>query len=169
MGRAWGIYGFVVFAGCAASPADGGFGCSETADTCPDDTICVAGGCEDAFPRVYAITDVQLSVPTTDPNGEPWDAGGGAPDLFVKISVDNTVVATTQPVQDSFAATFAGPFQVQLIAGSSLVIATLDSDLTLDDSVFDCVAAPITSDQLRGRLQSCTGNTGTMLYTIEPM
>src|SRR5439155_23694653 len=71
----------------AAIP-DAAVACSETADTCAGDSICIAGRCEAAFGRLYDIRAISVSVPTLDPNGYYWDLGGGAPDLYVWIYVN---------------------------------------------------------------------------------
>lgn len=127
-------------------------GCSALNDTCAGETICVASACVAAFPRVYQISNVQVQVPTTKPNGEPWDVGGGAPDLFLRIDG----VKVTNAVPDSFSAAFPGPFGVSLIAGQSVRIDVIDEDLTVDDPAFACQANPVTASLLRGRTFGCS-------------
>lgn len=162
----------VVLVGCGGSggdnPGDDTAECSESADTCAGESICVAGICEDAFDRIYEITDVEVAVPTTDPNGDAWDIGGGAPDLLLEISVDGSVIASAPAVQDSFTASYPGPFTAQLIAGSTLLVATYDEDVTVNDPAYGCQAAPITADLLRGRVLACTGGGSSLSFKIDP-
>lgn len=147
-------------------PGDDDGACSESADSCPDETICIAGACEAAFPRVYSVTNVSVSVPTKNPNNnEDWDVGGGAPDLFLG---DHTGNKLSMVVSDSFTATFAGPFDFQLIAGSSLELDVWDEDLTSNDPGFGCIANPITAAQLRGRTFSCTVSGASLSSSINP-
>jgi hypothetical protein len=160
----------VAGSGCADDRDGEGLGdeCSEIADTCTGESVCVLGACEAAFTRVYAISNVQLAVPTTKPDNSSWDLGGGAPDLFLEISINGTVAATTPDVPDSFSATFAGPFDVQVIAGSTLLMASFDEDATVNDPAFNCQAAPLTAQQLRSRRLSCAAGGSSMQFVIEP-
>lgn len=144
--------------------------CTTVPDNCGGETICgSAGACVAAFPRVYAITQVMLRVPTTDPDGLAWDAGGGAPDLLLTISVDGVAKHTT-PVTapDQFQATFAGPFDVQLVGGSNLRIDSFDEDVTVNDPAFACVLNPVDAAKLRARAISCTLGGNSMTYSIRP-
>ncbi|HEY5928076.1 MAG TPA: hypothetical protein VIV11_40595, partial [Kofleriaceae bacterium] len=61
--------------------------CSASADTCSGETICIAGTCEAAFGRLYDIRALAVTLPTTDAAGYAWDFAGGAPDIFVQISI----------------------------------------------------------------------------------
>ncbi len=160
----------VLLAGCLGGDGDDGGGgtCSEIADRCAGESICLGGRCEAAFGRIYSITDVQITVPTTDPQGESWDAGGGAPDLLLQILVNGSVVASAPAVQDRFSAAFAGPFDVTLIGGSTLLLSTLDEDITVNDPAFACRADPITADMLRGRTASCTEGENDLSFRIHP-
>lgn len=145
----------------------GGSSCSPSADNCAGETICVNNACVAAFPRVYAITNVTHMVSTTTSTGAGWDVGNGAPDLFVTISVNNTVAATTSVVADQFSASWAGPFSVQLIAGSTLALNSYDEDLTTNDPGYQC-GAPITAALLRSRELGCTTATWSMAFRIAP-
>ena len=146
--------------------ADCGAACSATNDNCAGETICVASACVAAFPRVYSITNVMVSVPTTNPNNNSsWDVGGGAPDLFLG---DSAGTAFSAIVQDQFSATFAGPFDVQLTAGQTLLIDVWDSDVTVNDFAFGCQAMPITTALLRTRSFGCTTLGMTLQSKINP-
>lgn len=172
--RTWIILGTcLAFIGCGGGNGDDGGDdsgdeCSEQSDTCDGESICVDGFCEDAFGREYSITDVDVEVPTTAPSGDAWDVGGGAPDLFVEIYVNDFVEDTSTVEQDSFSAFFPGPFTAELIAGNDLTIVSYDEDITVDDPAYACAASPITASLLRSRLLSCSSGTGSMTFTIQP-
>jgi len=141
-------------AGSCPGDCGGVQACSETGDACGGDTICISGRCESAFPRVYRLTNVTVTVPTTNPNnGQSWDVGGGAPDLYLGNATGTPISAA---VQDQFSATFAGPFEIQLIAGGSLRLDAWDEDVTNPDPVLGCLADPITPVLLRARSFSCS-------------
>lgn len=147
----------------------GGGDCSEGADSCGGDTICVDGRCEGAFGRVYEIRDIAVQVSTTNASGEAWDALGGAPDLFVQVIVDGSVVATTGVANDSFSASFGGPFRATLLAGSSLILQVVDEDVADHDSVFACQAIPVGADLLRSRSVQCSAGGTTVRFEIDPL
>jgi hypothetical protein len=142
--------------------------CSAAADTCTGDSICIASACEAAFGRLYDVQALSVTLPTTDPDGNSWDFGGGAPDPFITISVDNVIVATTPTVDDQFSATFAGPFPIQPIGGASLLLVAYDEDLTTDELAYSCEANPLTAAQLRTRHLACASGGSMMSFTIEP-
>lgn len=151
---------------CAADCGGATPECSATVDTCSGETICIAGICEAAFPRVYQITNVVASMPTRNPNtGEEWDIGGGAPDLYVG-DVSGTPISAV--VADEFSATFVGPFEVQLIAGQAFRLDLWDEDVTTPDYAFGCGQNPISPSLLRSRNFGCAANGATLSATIEP-
>jgi hypothetical protein len=131
--------------------------CSETADDCTGDNICIGGSCEAAFGRLYDVTDVNISLPTTDPDGAAWDAGGGAPDILIDVSSNGVHAPVSATVDDVFDAYFPGPFTVTIAGGADLTLEIYDEDLTVNDFAGGCAADPITADLLRSRLLSCPG------------
>lgn len=142
----------------------GGGGCSAVQDTCTGETVCVSGSCVAAFPRVYAISAINIALPTTN-QGATWDVGGGAPDPFAVISVNGTMAATTSAVQDVFTATLPGPWNITInAAGSTLLVDIFDEDATVDDHAFACTGT-LTAALARARTLAC-GTTVT--YKIEP-
>lgn len=157
----------VISSACGADDGAGGE-CSTTADTCEGDTICIAGACESAFGRLYDIKNVRVQVPTTDPNGEAWDVGGGAPDLLVDVLVNGVSVSRSGAVADMFSATFPGPFSVQPVGGGSLAVQVFDEDLTTNDLAYVCSAAPLTADLLRTRDLGCSSSAGQVTFRIDP-
>ena len=94
----------LLVAACASDDGGGGGGdmCNVANDTCAGETVCVDGSCVAAFPRVYNIGNVRVTLPTTDSQGAAWDIGGGAPDIFVEVRVNGTLAGTTSTVQDQF-------------------------------------------------------------------
>lgn len=159
-------------ANAAACTGGGGGGggdeCSEAADGCVGESICIDGRCEAAFGRVYTLMDVAVSMPTTDTRGDAWDAFGGAPDLFARISVDGSTIATTGVIPDSFSGNFRGPYNTTLIAGSSLVVEVFDEDISANDLMFTCTASPITPNILRGRSARCATSGASVAFQIDP-
>lgn len=147
---------------CAADCAANA--CTEFPDNCTAETICVSGSCVAAFPRVYRLSTIHVMVPTTR-MGNTWDAGGGAPDLFLG---DANMVAYSPIVDDAFTANFTGPFTVQLIAGQAFRIDVWDEDISVHDYAMGCVANPITAAQLRTRTFNCSGASGTLTAVLQP-
>ena len=94
--------------------------------------------------------------------------GGGAPDLFVELKLNGSLVYETLVNADSFSATFAGPFSLQVIAGSSLELIAQDEDLSANDHVYTCQAAPLTTEQLRRRELQCASMGYSLRFRIEP-
>lgn len=140
--------------------------CSASPDNCTGETICISGKCEAAFPRVYRITNVAVSMPTKNPNNNSdWDVGGGAPDLFLGDQQGNPITAA---VQDQFSATFPGPFEVQLVAGNAFRMDVWDEDVTTNDFAFACQANPITAALLRTRSFGCAANGASLTSAINP-
>ena len=142
----------------------GSSACTESADNCSGETICMAGTCVAAFPRVYRVTNVSVSVPTTKPDGSEWDGFGGAPDMFLSSGG----VALTAAVPNEFSASFAGPFEVALVAGQSLRVDVYDEDELADDYATGCERNPITAAVLRSRNFDCAGSGITFTSTIRP-
>lgn len=140
--------------------------CTTSPDNCAGENICVSGACVNAFGRHYTISNISISVPTTDPSGQSWDIGGGAPDLFLG-SQDGTMVFSNV-VQDHFSATFPGPFDFVALAGGAMVFYFWDQDVSVNDFAFGVQWNPITAAQLRLRTLSYSGNGDTMTATIAP-
>lgn len=68
---------------CGSDGPDGS-SCSAAVDNCLAESICVAGDCVDAFPRVYSARILEVNFPPRNPeNGDCWDLECGAPDPFV--------------------------------------------------------------------------------------
>lgn len=153
-----------------AAGVDAGPACTSANDACSGETVCVAGACVAAFPRIYRIANVMHMVPTTMVDGTDWDASSGgtaAPDLFVAIRVNGATVATTAVVADSYTAMFAGPYSVELVGGSSLQLQSFDEDLADDDAAYTC-GGVMTASLLRAREIACAPGAWSMALQISP-
>jgi hypothetical protein len=135
--------------------------CTADPASCAGDTICSAGVCVPAFGRAYTIIVHSMLISTYTPDGLYWDAGGGAPDPYVIIWLDGVSLATTSYVADSFVPMWneAAPPAI-ILPGSRLQFDVWDSDVTIDDGIMTCVAAPLTADQLHGGKIVCDGLAG---------
>ncbi len=143
--------------------------CTAAADTCSGDSICIAGACEAAFGRIYDVRSIDVTVPNFDPDGAAWDTVGGAPDLYVAIGVNGTLVTVTATLDNHYAASFAGPYPVQLLGGGSLSFDVYDEDVASSELAFICEARPLTAALLRKRTAACTLASGAALsFVIEP-
>ena len=83
-------------------------------------------------------------------SGQPWDAAGGLPDPFVKITINGTLIGMTSTKQDTLTPAWNEEFTtaVNIPAGSTLLVDVEDSDLTVNDPMFSCQGT-ITADYLR--------------------
>jgi hypothetical protein len=135
-------------------------------------SVCATPGtCEAATPRRFRIVPIEAAVPTTSPSGDAWDPGGGAPDLYARVSVDgSTILASTAVGSDSFTVSWSGAFaDATLVAGSRVLIEVFDrDDLDADDGAFVC-EWPVTAELLRGRILFCEGELGSLLATVLPL
>lgn len=161
------VFIVIAIAGCSSSsPGPDAGGCTESADTCTGSLICVINTCEQALPRQYVITQLTVRPPATN-NGAQWDPDGSAPDPYVQIIVDGQTIDTTPIEQDTFSASWPGPFQLPLAAGDTLQLHAFDSDLTVDDSIANC-ASPVDVAMLRDRGFAC-GAANTIAFQINPL
>lgn len=70
---------------------------------CASDEICLDGGCDVAWGRIYRFTIVSASLPGTNPNtGDAWDPAGGAPDPYVAVYLDGVYNSSTTTIDDTF-------------------------------------------------------------------
>lgn len=159
-----------VVAGCSVDDNSTATCIASMTDTCDGDNVCIGTTCQAAFPHAYAITKLSVTAPNLKSNGMPWDPDeDGAPDLYADISVGGTIVATTDPVQNSYNATFAGPYMVMLTAGTSLDVKASDKDDASSELVFDCPVPMVNALFMRVRYGLCSGAGVTINYTIDPV
>lgn len=124
-------------------------GCGPDNMICSDDSICVNDACESAFGRTYEFQVLLTMLETTDPNGDPWDINGGAPDPYVIVKINGTQVLRTDTLDNTFAGEFPNTSLEVIPAGASIQAIIYDADLDSDDEVYVCEANPVTAQQLR--------------------
>ena len=115
-------------------PADCGYwaGCSSHAE-CAADEFCYNRGCEMALGRKYRVTIVSGGTATSKPNGEDWDVGGGAPDLFVSFGIEGGERCSTSVANNSFSAAWNESCEFVIDAGDAFTVWLIDEDLYDDD------------------------------------
>lgn len=154
---------------CTTCPSDcGTCACVRGDGTCTGSTVCVSGVCEPIFNRTWRITIVSASVPTTDPLGESWDIGGGAPDLFAQIDINGSVVAQTSVANDVFSTTWNQHYDHFLVSGDTLTTWLWDEDVSDDDYIHGCGGPALTTAQLRNGIFECTQNGATLSARLDP-
>ena len=182
--RAWLWFGAVLLAagGCGGGRGDDDddFGgdadadadadtCSESADNCGGETICIGGACESAFGRRYRFSGISVSIPDRKRDGTTWDALGGAPDPYVEVWInDSTLVLRTPAVDDVFDADFSDTGDGTVGAGDSVFLNVWDEDVADPDPVLSCTADPLPADVLRGRGFACDSDGYYAQVTITP-
>ena len=114
------------------------------------------------------MTDVAVTLPTTDGAGQAWDVGGGAPDIFVELFVNNVSAGRSATTQDMFSAAFPGPFSIQPIGGGGFEVRVFDEDLTVNDLAFTCATTPLTADLLRARDLQCATAGSVVTFHVDP-
>jgi hypothetical protein len=142
--------------------------CTAANDTCTGDTLCVGGACVAAFPRTYVITDVVVSISTTN-QGAMWDPDSSAPDLY--LGNQNDFVRLT-PTVTGLAVTFPGPIEVTLTAaGLQYRLYVWDDDgppVQLRQTAFACQRFPSASELRARTLLPCAYNNSSLSLTINP-
>lgn len=139
-------------------------------DTCSGDQVCIGTTCQAAFPHAYAITNLSITAPNLKMDGTPWDPDeDGTPDLYADISVAGALVATTDVIQNSYSASFPGPFMVTLDANVSLDVKASDKDDAASELVYDCGIPMVSALLVRVRYALCSGTGVTINYTIAPV
>ena len=126
--------------------------------SCSGETICIGTMCEPAFNRIYTFSGISVTVASKNPGGSAWDPLGGAPDPFVEIKLNGMSVLKTKNVSDVFSATYTESTDQQIVAGSKLELTLSDADVGGDDLILDCVADPLTADELRHAALQCDGS-----------
>jgi hypothetical protein len=128
-----------------------------TPASCGGETICINQQCVPAFGRNYVFTVRSGTFPQFDQMGDPWDAAGGLPDGFVRLTI-NGAPFTTPAVQDNLTPTWNFSTPPTLIPGGTvLLIEVFDEDLAADDGAWACQANPLQASMLRGRGVTCAG------------
>jgi len=162
----------LVVGGCGVLVRDPGGGgqCSESADDCSGDMICLSGYCAAAYPRTYDLSIDDVSLPSRDANNNCWDIPCGPPDPYVVVRLDGRDVGATDEASDTNEASWSDIFPVALNSGSRLELQLYDSDVDNDDLALACSSIPIDTELLRSRFVVC-GDRGRGSYlhaTITP-
>ncbi|RMH42234.1 MAG: hypothetical protein D6689_08790 [Deltaproteobacteria bacterium] len=121
---------------------------------------CIDSLCQAAFGRIWTIIVVDGDMPSNNDSGEAWDAFGGAPDPFVEIQLNGSVLATTSEKQDTFSPAWNESVDANIPAGSSLVFRAWDSDVSSNDLMFTCTIDPLLAAYLDARAIDCPGGGG---------
>ena len=129
--------------------------------SCSGENICVGTTCENAFNRIYHFSNIAVVVASQNPGGSAWDPLGGAPDPWVRVSLNGTQFLATSVVSDVFAATYTENADTEIIGGSMLELNVSDSDAVGgDDLILDCTFDPLGADLLRQHIVRCDGTGG---------
>jgi hypothetical protein len=129
--------------------------CSETADFCEGDTICIDGACDAAFGRQYRFSTISVVIPE-DNEGEPWDDEAGGPDPFVEVRINAAlVVLRTSVTTNRLEASFAESGDATLQEGDGIFVQVYDEDPDGNEEVYYCSTDPIDLDFLRQRGFGC--------------
>lgn len=142
---------------CSSCAGDCGACCTTSPDNCNGENACIGGQCISAFGRNYAIRVVSGTMTTTDEAGDPWDALGGLPDPMVVITLNGSVILTTNAVQDTVSPSWNRSATAVIAAGSSFRIEVLDEDVASNDLMFGC-GGQLTGELLRFGQVQCDGD-----------
>ncbi len=132
--------------------------CVPFPDSCTGDNICFENSCVPAFGRFYALANVTLRVPLLNAQfGEPWDAVGDPPDLYLG---DIAGTAATATVHNSYSASFTGPFEIGIPKDAGMRIDAWDDDYDQNTAIkfqyaFGCQSDQLTAALLRTRQFGC--------------
>jgi hypothetical protein len=111
--------------------------CSKHKD-CGKEEICLQGKCAPAVGRVYVLTVQAGHVSEKKRNGEPWDLGGGLPDLRVDVKFPTlkSAAGSTRVVEDSLKPLWNDRVLLTVTAvGQELWLCMVDKDSMEDDRV----------------------------------
>lgn len=187
--------GLMSFGGCGSDDDDGdgtgsgsgnpgsgsgnGAGSGNTSDSggcftsteCGTGEICLDGECREMWDRSYSITVVSATAAEGDPNGEYWDAFGGAPDLYVSVRIDGDSIGVTSTKQDTYSPDWYESFNVRLYRTTDLVFRVIDEDVSASDGALD-LSVPDLEGAIKngGGSYSSSGGYGitSLDFTIEP-
>jgi hypothetical protein len=121
--------------------------------------------CVHSWPRPWAAA--VAARPTQNGDGEAWDAFGGAPDPFVVVYLNGSVVLQTAEAADTFSASYSESADVVIPAGARVEVEVWDSDISDDDWILGCAADPLTADFLRGGGFQCSDQGTTVSVALD--
>ncbi len=106
--------------------------------SCSWDEFCYEGRCSGAIGRQWNLVFVSAQVGSRSPTGGAWDALGGAPDLQLCAYLPGTILPRcTEPVYDSFSASWGASLQITLNPGIRLILE--DADAMLNEQVLTAI------------------------------
>jgi len=146
-----------MLAGCPSG--EDGSRCSSHSD-CDDNLICTDDECADPYGRRWRLSVVSAQLSAHDPTGDTWDSGGGDPDPFVVIKVDDAVVLTTQVKTDTRMATFEESTSFVLEKRTTFQATVYDDDILFDSAVVTTGAQDVEEEELRAGQLSYAASTG---------
>ena len=165
----------------AACSWDGG-DCDLCADGCPDgfigddycDPACNNATCSwDGGDCVYEVVAAGADVLTTDEYGDPWDAGGGAPDPFLVLDW-STGSGATAVVYDTFAPEWDEALAqggVSALIGTTFTVTVYDEDVSFNDTIAACAvdfSASEVTDLGYAEISGC-GQADSILFAFNPL
>jgi len=128
---------------------------------CPNGKSCVAGQCAVAANARFDVMLFSASLPATSRSGDAWDAFGGLPDVFGKLTsmegssrsegTSSVLNDTRVPRWNELLLTNRPASELK----ASLRIDLFDRDVNFDDTVGGCVI-PITDGSFDGALHTAT-------------
>lgn len=83
----------------------------------------------------FRITSIQVDLPRTKPNGQPWDIGQGLPDPAVTISQAGRALSELGPFHDTTAHRFTPDNLAVDLSRGPIRVQVRDADVLADDAV----------------------------------
>jgi hypothetical protein len=128
----------LLLVGCITVDVDGGSnddGCSSH-DECEWDEFCYDAECQAALDRDYSVSIYSAQVDEQKPDGSDWDAFGGAPDLYIKMYMEDGDSCVTDTRDDDFSPTWNQSCSFVFDGSDTFWIEIWDEDISDDDGVF---------------------------------
>ncbi|MCK5808792.1 hypothetical protein KAH37_07400 [bacterium] len=145
-----GINGIYSCEGCCFSCVDGaeksgGLICSgdgDAGDTCNTSSdcsgidVCRNEKCTNPIGLSWKVAVKSVSLNTTKPSGDAWDAFSGKPDIAVVVDKNSSKLFQTAERSDTYSATWSSESAVTIISfGDTLSFCIYDVDVSSDDLV----------------------------------
>ncbi len=122
----------------------------EACFSCGADQTCNAGVCNVDPNSIWNFVIVSADVPTTDSEGNAWDGQGGAPDVFIEVTLGVNsgapVTDTTETLDDSFTFQYSPPDGEVVHANvpaskilDSIRLVVIDSDVFQNDTMISII------------------------------
>jgi len=104
---------------------------------CGNNEICYYNNCEVAWGREYRITVVsaQISEKNVEDDNKDWDIGGGMPDPFVIVAINDNEVGRSEAIQDTLSPVWNYTVNVTLYEGDEISFWIFDEDISEHDYI----------------------------------